>query len=88
MMFAYDCHINYFSPYLNQVNETEEVGSMRANLATVWSKLEDGKPLTIKATFEKQTWYYITSIATNLDTKFNPLSEALYQWDEAMLWVF
>lgn len=58
---------------------------MRANLATVWSKQEDGKALTIKATSEEQTWYYITSTATNLDTKFNPFSEALYQWDEAML---
>ena len=49
---------------------------MRANLAMVWSELEVNKPLTIKATSEEQTWYYITSIATNLDTKFNPLSEA------------
>ena len=68
-----------------QVNETEEAGSMRANLAMVWSELEVNKPLTIKATSEEQTWYYITSIATNLDTKFNPLSEALFQWDEAVL---
>ena len=58
---------------------------MRANLATVWTELEVNKPLTIKATSEEQTWYFITSIATNLDTKFNPLSEALFQWDEAML---
>lgn len=58
---------------------------MRANLAMVWSELEVNKPLTIKATSEEQTWYYITSIATNLDTKFNPLSEALFQWDEAVL---
>ena len=58
---------------------------MRANLGMVWSELEVNKPLTIKATSEEQTWYYITSIATNLDTKFNPLSEALFQWDEAVL---
>lgn len=58
---------------------------MRANLAMVWSELEVNKPLTIKATSEEQIWYYITSIATNLDTKFNPLSEALFQWDEAVL---
>ena len=58
---------------------------MRANLAMVWTKVEGGKSVTIQATTEEQTWYYITSIATNLDTKFNPLSEALYQWDEAML---
>ena len=58
---------------------------MRANLAMVWSELEVNKPLNIKATSEEQTWYYITSIATNLDTKFNPLSEALFQWDEAVL---
>ena len=58
---------------------------MRANLAMAWSELEVNKPLTIKATSEEQTWYYITSIATNLDTKFNPLSEALFQWDEAVL---
>ena len=58
---------------------------MRANLAMVWSELEVNKPLTIKATSEEQTWYYITSIATNLDTKFNPLSEALFQWEEAVL---
>ena len=58
---------------------------MRANLATVWTELDVNKPLTIKATSEEQTWYFITSIATNLDTKFNPLSEALFQWDEAML---
>ena len=58
---------------------------MRANLAMVWSELEVNKPLTIKATSEEQTWYYITSIATNLDTKFNPLSEALFQWDGAVL---
>ena len=58
---------------------------MRANLAMVWTEVETSKPLTIKATSEEQTWYYITSIATNLDTKFNPLTEALNQWDEAML---
>ena len=58
---------------------------MRANLATVWTELDVNKPLTIKATSEEQTWYFFTSIATNLDTKFNPLSEALFQWDEAML---
>ena len=58
---------------------------MRANLAMVWTEVETSQPLTIKATSERQTWYYITSIATNLDTKFNPLIEALYQWDEAML---
>ena len=68
-----------------KVNETEEAGSMRANLAMVWTKVETTQPLVIKATSEEQTWYYITSIATNLDTKFNPLSEALYQWDEAIL---
>ena len=69
----------------DKVNETEEAGSMRANLAMVWTEVETSQPLTIKATSERQTWYYITSIATNLDTKFNPLIEALYQWDEAML---
>jgi len=68
-----------------KVNETEEAGSMRANLAMVWTKVETTQPLVIKATSEEQTWYYITSIATNLDTKFNPLHEALYQWDEAIL---
>ena len=56
---------------------------MRANIATVWTKLQ--KTLTVKATSEEQTWYFITSIATSLDTKFNPLAEALYQWDAAML---
>lgn len=59
---------------------------MQVNLATVWSKLEDdGETLTIKRSSEEQSWLYITSIATNLDTKFNPLSEALQQWDEAVL---
>ena len=58
---------------------------MRANLAMVWTEVETSKPLTIKLTSEEQTWYFITSIATNLDTKFNPLTEALYQWDEAIL---
>ena len=67
------------------MNETEEEGSERVNLATVWSKLEDDKPLKIKRSSEEQRWFYVTSIATNLDTKFNPLSEALYQWDEALL---
>lgn len=56
---------------------------MRANVATVWTKLQ--KTLTVKATCEEQTWYFITSIATSLDIKFNPLAEALYQWDAAML---
>jgi len=73
------------SAAFGMVNETEETGSMRANLAMVWTKVEATQPLVIKATSEEQTWYYITSIATNLDTKFNPLSEALYQWDEAIL---
>ncbi|CAH3016355.1 unnamed protein product [Porites evermanni] len=68
---------------IGMVNETEEAGSMRANIATVWTKLQ--KTLTVKATSEEQTWYFITSIATSLDTKFNPLAEALYQWDAAML---
>ena len=69
----------------DQVNQTEELGSMRPNVAIVWTYRDPNKPITITASSQEQTWYYITSIATNLDTKFNPLSEALYQWDEAML---
>jgi len=67
------------------VNQTEESGSMRPNVAIVWTYPDPDHPITITASSQEQTWYYITSIATNLDTKFNPLSEALYQWDEAML---
>ena len=73
--------------WIIQVNQTEEKGSLRPNVAIVWTYPDPNKPLTINNSSEEQTWYYITSIATNLDTKFNPLSEALYQWDEAMLWV-
>ena len=69
----------------DQVNQTEEYGSMRPNVAIVWKYPDPNNPLIITASAKEQTWYYITSIATNLDTKFNPLSEALYQWDEAML---
>lgn len=79
---ALDTFVIFFP---GQVNETEEAGSMRAYLAMVWTRVETTQPLVIQATPEEQTWYYITSIATNLDTKFNPLSEALYQWDEAIL---
>ncbi|KAK2553759.1 Protein-glucosylgalactosylhydroxylysine glucosidase [Acropora cervicornis] len=64
------------SAAIAKVNETEEEGSMQVNLATVWSKLEDdGETLTIKRSSEEQSWIYITSIATNLDTKFNPLTK-------------
>jgi len=71
--------------FFDQVNQTEEYGSMRPNVAIVWKYPDSNKPLTITASPKEQTWYYITSIATNLDTKFNPLTEALNQWDEAML---
>ena len=70
---------------MNKVNQTEEKGSMRPNVAIAWTYPDPNELLTITSSPEEQTWYYITSIATNLDTKFNPLSEALYQWDEAML---
>jgi len=75
-----------FSFFLfDQVNQTEESGSMRPNVAIVWTYPDPDHPITITASSQEQTWYYITSIATNLDTKFNPLREALYQWDDAML---
>lgn len=75
----------FFFFLFDQVNQTEEYGSMRPNVAIVWKYSDSNNPLTIKASPKEQTWYYITSIATNLDTKFNPLVEALNQWDEAML---
>ena len=79
--------ISFFLSFFlfDQVNQTEEDGSMRPNVAIVWKYPDANTPLIITASPKEQTWYYITSIATNLDTKFNPLIEALYQWDEAML---
>jgi len=77
--------ISIFQFIFKQVNQAEEYGSMRPNVAIVWTYPDSNHPLTITATPKEQTWYYITSIATNLDTKFNPLTEALNQWDEAML---
>ncbi|XP_068683717.1 protein-glucosylgalactosylhydroxylysine glucosidase-like isoform X1 [Montipora foliosa] len=68
-----------------RVNKTEERGSLQCNVAIVWTYPDPNHPLIISNSSEEQTWYYITSIATNLDTKFNPLSEALRQWDDAML---
>ena len=56
-------------------------------MAIVWTFPDPDNPLIIKNSSEEQTWYYITSIVTDLDTKFNPLTEALFQFDEATRYV-
>jgi hypothetical protein len=40
--------------------------------------------LNVTSSREEQTWYFITAIATSLDTKFAPLSEAVSQWSDAV----
>ena len=63
-----------------QVNETEEPEATRARLAVVYSPVP--KNLTVGPA-SSVTWYFITAIATSLDTKFAPLSEATRHFIEA-----
>ena len=64
-----------------QVNQTEEPGSIRARVVVVWSEIPS--VLTATRSRKQQTWYFITAVTSSLDTKFDPLNEALRIWTGA-----
>ncbi|XP_032235851.2 protein-glucosylgalactosylhydroxylysine glucosidase isoform X2 [Nematostella vectensis] len=66
---------------VGKVNITEEDGITQPTVAVVWSDVPS--TLLVNKLTEKQTWTFITAMTTSLDTKFEPLNEALSQWHDA-----